>query len=91
MIRTDEIAWKCGIPRRPDLENRIRELENEVTFLKGKIEGMRSVPLPIQPVYREPERFCQPVPSTKKPVVPPFEITCTISGDVTGSIGLELE
>lgn len=78
------------VPPRPDLENRIRELENEVVFLKGKIEGMRSVPLPVQPVY-EWQRFCPPVPSTKKPWEPPYEITCKISGDVTGSIGLELE
>jgi len=89
MIRTDERNWKCEVPHRPDLETRIRELENEVAFLKGKIEGMR-VPLPIQPVY-EGQRFYPPVPSTKKSWEPPFEITCTISGDVTGSIGLELE
>lgn len=94
MIRTDEIDWKCGIPRRPDLENRIRELENEVEFLKGKIEGMRSVPLPIQPVYGErlpstgnPVKLLYEVPSTKKPVVPLFEITCTIGRDATVSIG----
>lgn len=85
MIRTDERAWKCGILHRPDLENRIRELENELAFLKGKIEGMRSVPLPIQTVYGER------LPYTGNPVEPPYEVTCKISGDVTGSIGLELE
>lgn len=89
MISTGERNWKYEVPHRPDLEARIRELENEVAFLKGKIEGM-SVPLPIQPVYGESTRFVTD-PSTKKPWDPPFEITCTISGDVTGSIGLELE
>lgn len=64
------------VPHRPDLENRIRELENEVASLKGKIEGMQSVPLPVQPVY-EGQRFCPPVPSTKKSWEPPWKITCT--------------
>lgn len=74
-----------------DLENRIRELENEVTFLKGKIEGMRSVPLPIQPVYGErlpytgnPVELPYEVPSTKKSWEPPYEVTCLSGADTTG-------
>ena len=88
-MRTDKRVWKCEVPCRPDLENRIRELENEVAFLKGKIEGMR-VPLPIQPVY-EDQRFYPPVPSTKKSWEPTFEVTYTSSAGDTGSIRLELE
>jgi hypothetical protein len=91
-------ARGCEVPPRSDLENRIRELENEVSFLKGKIEGMRSVPLPVPAISDPPSpgQIWEPIrwpsaPSTKKPWEPPYEITCKISGDVTGSIGLELE
>lgn len=70
-------------PSDKEKDARIHELENEVAFLKGKIEGVRFVPLPVQPEYRErlpytgnPVKLPYEVPSTKKSWEPPYEVTC---------------